>query len=227
MLLGKELLVSEITDEISTAQLVADAQKHPLLPQLEHVGTGDILISADPELLLVEIWMKQLADVIPILEVFGLHDYRRFLVATAVHPIVDPLVDPDIGIEVRHIGHQLAVLIPWCHFMRLSPLIQVVVEGVGNPVSLGSLAMIDHGWPAIFGDKTRPAEHTVPHGCGSQHSGVPIPVYHIFAGNMGEDKTRTVPVNVVHVVAPLPEEGRVGVACSCGFFCCGVRQVIS
>ena len=76
MLLGKELLVLKITDEISAAQLVADAQEHPLLPQLEHVGTGDILISADSELLLIEIRMEQLAEVIPILEVFGLHHHR-------------------------------------------------------------------------------------------------------------------------------------------------------
>ena len=76
MLLGKELLVFEITDEITATQLVADAQKHPLLPQLEHVRTGDILISADPELFLIEIRMKQLTDVIPILEVLGLHHHR-------------------------------------------------------------------------------------------------------------------------------------------------------
>ena len=92
---------------------------------------------------------------------------------------------------------------------------RVVVQGIGNPVTLGSLAMIDHGWPAVFGDKTRAAEHTVPHGCGAQHSGVPFPVYHIFAGNMGENKTSPVPVNVVQVVTPLPEEGRVGVARDC------------
>ena len=138
-----------------------------------------------------------------------------FLVATTVHSIVDPIVDPDIGIKVRHIGHQLAVLITWGHFMRLAPLIQVVVEGVGNPVPIGSLTMIDHSWPAVFGDKTGAAEHTVPHGCRSQHSGVPFPVYHIFAGNMGENKTSPVPVNVVQVVTPLPEEGRVGVARDC------------
>ena len=33
-------------------------------------------------------------------------------------------------------------------------------------------------------------------------------------------------VDVVQVVAPLPEKGRIGVACGCGFFCFGVRQVI-
>ena len=37
MLLGQELLVFKIADEITAAQLVADAQEHPLLPQLEHV----------------------------------------------------------------------------------------------------------------------------------------------------------------------------------------------
>ena len=215
MLLGQELLILKIADEITAAQLVADAQEHPLLPQLEHVGAGNILVSSNSELFLIKVRMEQLADVVPVLEVFGLHDYRRFLVATAVHSIVDPIVDPDIGIEVRHISHELAVLIPWGHFMRLSPLIQVVVEGVGNPVPIGSLTMIDHSWPAVFGDKTGATEHTVPHGCRSQHSGVPLPVYHVFAGNMGEDKTSTVPVNVVQVVTPLPEEGWVGVARYC------------
>jgi len=152
MLLGQELLILKIADEITATQFVADAQEHPFISQPEHIGTGDILISSNTELLLIEFRMEQLADEVPVLKVFGLHNYGRFLVATAVHPIVDPLVDPDIGIEVRHIGHQLAVLIPWCHFMRLSPLIQVLVEGIGNPVSIGSLPVIDHGRPAVLGD---------------------------------------------------------------------------
>jgi hypothetical protein len=56
MLLGQELLVFEIADEIATTQLVADAKKHPFVPQLEYVRTGDVLVFTDPKLFLVEVW---------------------------------------------------------------------------------------------------------------------------------------------------------------------------
>ena len=147
MLLGQELFVLEVADKITATQLVADAKQHPFIPQPEHVGAGDILVSSDPELFLVEVRMKQLADVVPVLEVVGLHDHRRFLAAAAVHSIVDTIVDPDIGIKVRHIGHQPAVLVTRRHFMRLAPLVQVVVEGIGNPVSPRILCR-DRPWPA-------------------------------------------------------------------------------
>ena len=223
MLLGQELFVLKIADEITTTQLMADAQEHPLFPQLEHVGAGDILVSSDPELLLVKFRMEQLADVVPILKVFGLHDHGRFFSADPVHSIVDAVVDPDIGVKVTHIRHQLAVLITRRHLMRLAPLVQVVVEGIGNPVPLGSFAMINHGGPTIFGDKTRTAEHTVPRGRGSQDGGVPFPVHHVVTGNMGKDITGKVPVDIVQMVAPLPEEGRIGIQ---GEFRHGVSQVI-
>ena len=38
MLLGQELLVLKITDEITATQFVTDAQKHPFIAQPEHVG---------------------------------------------------------------------------------------------------------------------------------------------------------------------------------------------
>ena len=50
MLLGQELLVFEIADEITAAQLVADAEEHPLIPQFEHVRAGDVLVSSHPKL---------------------------------------------------------------------------------------------------------------------------------------------------------------------------------
>ena len=47
-----------------------------LSPSLNMFGTGDILVSSDPELFLVEVRVKQLPDVVPVLEVLGLHHHR-------------------------------------------------------------------------------------------------------------------------------------------------------
>src|SRR5210317_939743 len=99
--------------------------------------------------------------------------------------------------------------------MRLAPLVQIVVKGIRNPVSPRSLPVINNSRPTVFGDKARSTEHAVTHGFWSQNGGVPLPVHHVLTGNVSEDKSGGVSVNVVQVVAPLPEESWVGVTRHC------------
>jgi hypothetical protein len=226
MLLGQELFVLKIANKISATKPVTDAEEHPLLSQLKYVRAGDVLVSCDPKFLFVKIWMEQLADVVPVREIVRLHDHRRFLATHPVQSVVGAVVDPDIGIKVTNVGHELAILITRRHFMRLAPLIQVVVETIRNPVPIRSLPVINHGRPAVFRDKARSAEHAMPHGWWSQHRWVPGPMNHVLTRDVGERKTEVVPVDVVQVIATLPEEGRIGVTRH-RFSGPGMRQVVS
>ena len=70
--------------------------------------------------------------------------------------------------------------------MRLAPLLEVVVQGIGNPVSLRFMAKIDHRRLAFLGDETGAAPYAVAHGCWPQHGGMPLPVHHVLTGNMAE-----------------------------------------
>ena len=157
MLLGQELFVLEIANKITTTKLVADAKEDPFIPQPEHVRTGDALVSFDPEFLFIKIRMKHLANVVPILQIIGLHDHGGFFFATPVHSKVDASVDPYFGFEVRHIGYELTVLVTRRHLMRLAPLVKVVVETIRNPFPLRSLPVINNRRTTVFGNKARSA----------------------------------------------------------------------
>ena len=105
MLFGEELLVLKIPDKLTATQAVADAKEHPLIPHFKHIRAGNILISADPEFFLIEVGVKQLPDVVPVLKILGFHHHWGLTTTACVDSIVDAIIDPDIGIEVRHPRH--------------------------------------------------------------------------------------------------------------------------
>jgi hypothetical protein len=48
-------------------------------------------------------------------------------------------------------------------------------------------------------------------GRGGEYSGMPFPVNHVFAGDVGEHEASLVPVDVMHVIPTFVEQGRVGI----------------
>ena len=84
----QKLLVLEVTQIVTAAEVVADAQQHPLLADLEGVGAGDIFPLGHAEIGR-EVVMQQRPDLSPCFEVGRLHQDR--VVAAAERIVLSSL----------------------------------------------------------------------------------------------------------------------------------------
>ena len=67
-MVGEKFFILKITEVITSPQLVADTQEHPLVADFEHVGAGDIFAFSHAQVFR-ENWMQQFAEKFPVLEV--------------------------------------------------------------------------------------------------------------------------------------------------------------
>ena len=95
-----EFSVFEIAQVIPGAQSMANAQHHPFVAELKHVGAGDVFFPCHAQVF-GEIRMKQFALEEPVLEVFR-GGYCRILSAT--EGVIGVAYEPAVGIPVPHFG---------------------------------------------------------------------------------------------------------------------------
>ena len=72
--------------------------------------------------------------------------------------------------------------------------------------------MIDDGGLSISGQKSGAAEHLVSHVGRREGGGMPLPVNHVRAGDMGIGGAAFIFDDVVKVIPPFPEEDAIGIA---------------
>ena len=124
------LLVLEIAQIVTAAEVVADAQQHPLVADFEHVRAGNILAFAHAEIRR-ETVVQQRSEVSPVLEVRRLHQLR---ILPAAQRVVGVAVEPAIRIPVAHLRF-LSGGIQRIDRHRPGPLLQIIVQRKGQLVS--------------------------------------------------------------------------------------------
>ena len=187
---------------------MADAEQHPLVAQLEHVGAGDVLVLLDPDRRR-HVIVQQEAQMQPLFQVRRFHQVWRI---AAGCPIIGVAFQPAVGIPLTRL-RLLPGGLPEIDGNRLGPLFQLVVQSESDLDPAGALAVIDNGRLAILGNETRAAVHAVAGRPWGERGRVPRPVHQIRAGDMGEGTTlRAVVVNVLQMIPAFPVEGAIRIA---------------
>lgn len=181
---GIELLVLPLAEVVAAAEGVADAEEHPLVADAEEVGAGDVFGGLD----IGHVVGEEAAEVVPVLEVGRFEEGWRFSAAgrSAGKRVVNAVIDPGVGVPVGDEACILSGLDTWNDRHRLGPLFEVVALGDLNLVSARALAVIDDGGLAFFGEESGAAEHSVACCSCREGGGMPLPVDHVFAGDVGK-----------------------------------------